>query len=124
LASVEDCRKALDGLAAALAAVEPELRARHVRTRTVACRLADLDVIFVGRLDEDGVHDVVLRAPNGTADVDDKDPDVDVRLTMDSDELVALADGSDDFLHAWLRGRVQVSASMRDLLRLRTLFGL
>jgi hypothetical protein len=115
VANVEDCRKALDGLAAALAAVEPELRARHVPSRTVACRLADLDVIFVGRLDEDGVHDI---------EESDAEPDVDVRLTMDSDELVALADGSDDFLHAWLRGRVQVSASMRDLLRLRSLFGL
>ena len=116
MANVEDCRKALDGLAAALAAVDPELRARHVPTRTVACRLADLDVVFVGRLDEDGVHDV--------DESDELEPDVDVRLTMDSDELVALSDGSDDFLHAWLRGRVQVSASMRDLLRLRSLFGL
>lgn len=124
MASVEDCRKALDGLAAALAAVEPELRARHVPTRTVACRLADLEVTFVGRLDEDGVHDVVLRAPNGSEEAGGEALEVDVRLTMDSDELVALADGSDDFLHAWLRGRVQVSASMRDLLRLRSLFGL
>ena len=124
MASVEDCRKALDGLTAALAAVEPELRARHVPTRTVACRVADLDVTFVGRLDEDGVHDVVLRTLDGSDEVDDVEPEVDVRLTMDSDELVALADGSDDFLHAWLRGRVQVSASMRDLLRLRSLFGL
>jgi len=116
LASVEDCRKALDGLAAALAEVEPELRARHVPTRTVACRLSDLEVTFVGRLDEHGVHEVD-ESPHA-------EPDVDVRLTMDSDELVALAEGSDDFLHAWLRGRLQVSASMRDMLRLRSLFGL
>jgi hypothetical protein len=116
LATVEDCRKALDGLAAALAEVEPELRARHVPARTVACRLADLEMAFVGRLDEHGVHELDQS--------DELEPDVDVRLTMDSDELVALADGSDDFLHAWLRGRVQVSASMRDLLRLRSLFGL
>jgi hypothetical protein len=116
LATVEDCRKALDGLAEALAAVEPELRARHVPTRTVACRLSDLDVTFVGRLDEHGVHEVAESA--------EVEPDVDVRLTMDSDELLALAEGNDDFLHAWLRGRVQVSASMRDLLRLRSLFGL
>lgn len=116
MASVEHCRKALDGLAAALAEVDPELRARHVPSRTVACRLADLDVTYVGRLDEHGLHDV--------GESDESDPEVDVRLTMDSDELVALADGSDDFLHAWLRGRVQVSASMRDLLRLRSLFGL
>ena len=116
MASVEDCRKALDGLAGALAQVDPELRARHVPTRTVACRLADLELTFVGRLVEDGVHAV--------EESDQAEPEVDVRLTMDSDELVALADGSDDFLHAWLRGRVQVSASMRDLLRLRSLFGL
>jgi hypothetical protein len=116
VASVEDCRKSLDGLAAALADVDAELRARHVPTRTVACRLADLDVTFVGRIDEHGAH--------GVEESDEQEPEVDVRLTMDSDELVALADGSDDFLHAWLRGRVQVSASMRDLLRLRSLFGL
>lgn len=116
MASVEDCRKALDGLAAALADVDAELRARHVPARTVACRLADLDVSFTGRLDEHGVHDIEERY--------DSEPDVDVRLTMDSDELCALAEGTDDFLHAWLRGRVQVSASMRDLLRLRSLFGL
>src|SRR3954451_1457721 len=85
LASVEDCRKALDGLAAALAAVEPELRARHVPARTVACRLTDLELVFAGRLDEDGVHDIT--------EVDDGQHEVDVRLTMDSDELVALADG-------------------------------
>jgi len=116
VANVEDCRKALDGLIAALADVDPDLRARHVPTRTVACCLPDLDVTFVGSLDEHGVHDL--------DESDEREPEVDVRLTMDSDELVALADGSDDFLHAWLRGRVQVSASMRDLLRLRSLFGL
>lgn len=116
MASVGECRKALDSLAAALAEVEPELRARHVPARTVACRLTDLDVTFVGRLDEHGVHEL--------REAGDGEPEVDVRLTMDSDELVALANGSDDFLHAWLRGRVQVSASMRDLLRLRSLFGL
>lgn len=116
MASVEECRSAVDGLIAALAAVEPELRARHVPRRTVACRLPDLDIAFVARLDEDGVHDIV--EANGT------EPDVDVRLTMESNELVALAEGRDDFLHAWLRGRVQISAGVRDLLRLRTLFGL
>lgn len=116
MASVEDCRAAVDGLIAALAAVDPDLRARHVPRRTVACRLPDLEVTFVGRLDEDGVHDV--------AEANGEEPDVDVRLTMDSNELVALAEGRDDFLHAWLRGRVQVSAGVRDLLRLRTLFGL
>ena len=116
MASVEDCRKAVKRLEAQLAGVDADVRARHVPRRTIACRVSDLEVTFVGRLDEHGVHDVTeTPAP---------EPDADARLTLDSDELVALADGTDDFLHAWLRGRIQISASMRDLLRLRSLFGL
>lgn len=116
MATIEACRSALDDLAAMLAAVDTDLRARHVPTRTIACRLSDLDCVFVGRLDADGVHDVRESADDEAA--------ADVRLTMTSDELVALSRREEDFLHAWLRGRIQVSASMRDLLRLRSLFGL
>jgi predicted lipid carrier protein YhbT len=116
MASVEQCRVALDDLIAALASVDPALRAKHVPERTVACRVEDHDITFVGRLDEDGVHDLAASS--------DGDAGVDVRVSMGSDELVALAEGRDDFLHAWLRGRIQVSASMRDLLRLRSLFGI
>jgi predicted lipid carrier protein YhbT len=114
MADVEQCRVALDDLIAALASVDPILRAKHVPERTIACRVDDLDITFVGRLDEHGVHDL--------AEHDDEVEAADVRLSMSSDELVALAERRDDFLHAWLRGRVQVSASMRDLLRLRSLF--
>jgi predicted lipid carrier protein YhbT len=116
MASVEECRAAVDGLIASLDAVDPVLRAKHVPERTVACRVEDLDLMFVGRLDEHGLHDLTESA-NGQGAAD-------VRLSMNSDQLVALAEGRDDFLHAWLRGRVQVSASMRDLLRLRSLFGI
>jgi predicted lipid carrier protein YhbT len=114
MASVDQCRVALDELIAVLASVDPVLRAKHVPERTVACRVEDLDLTFVGRLDEHGLHDL--------AESVDGSSGVDVRVSMSSDELVALAEGSDDFLHAWLRGRIQVSASMRDLLRLRSLF--
>lgn len=116
MATVEACRTALDQLTTMLAGVDPQLRARHVPERTVHCRLSDLDHSFVGRIGPEGVHDLV--------DSTDADPQADVRVTMTSDELVALANGDEDFLHGWLRGRIQVSASMRDLLRLRSLFGL
>lgn len=116
MATVAQCRKAVDQLAAMLSSVSPELREKHVPERIVACRLSDLDRWFVGELDSEGVHNVV--------ETSDDEPEADVRVVMTSDELVALARGEDDFLYAWLRGRVQVSASMRDLLRLRSLFGL
>jgi len=121
MATVPQCRKAVDQLVAMLSSVSPELRARHVPERTIACRLSDLDRWFVGELDPDGVHNVVETKADGP---EAEEPEADVRVVMTSDELVALANGEDDFLYAWLRGRVQVSASMRDLLRLRSLFGL
>jgi len=115
MATVEQCRAALGELSSKLAAVEPELRARHVPDRSVSCFVNDLDVMFACRLDEHGVHDLVEAEPAEPADL---------RLAMDSDVLVALAAGDEDFLSGWLRGRIHVSASMRDLLRLRSLFGL
>ena len=116
MASVEACRAALDELSAMLAAVDADLRVRHVPERTVLCRLSDLDHAFVGRITPDGLYDLT--------ETTDRDASADVRVTMTSDELVALSRGDEDFLHGWLRGRIQVSASMRDLLRLRSLFGL
>ena len=115
MATLQQCRVALEDLTAKLARVEPELRARHVPDRSVTCYVTDLDVVFACRLDQHGVHDLVEGEPEQPADL---------RLTMDSDVLLGLAAGDDDFLSAWLRGRVHVSASMRDLLRLRSLFGL
>src|SRR4051794_19766458 len=108
MATVEECRVALGHLTTMLAGVEPELRARHVPDRRVSCRVNDLGVTFACRLDQHGVHDLTEGEPATPADL---------RLAMTSDALVALAEGQDDFLSAWLRGRVQVSASMRDLLR-------
>ncbi len=115
MATVQQCRVALDELTSKLAAVEPELRARHVPDRSVSCYLTDLDTVFACRLDEHGVHDLVEGEPAEPADL---------RVSMRSDVLLGLASGDEDFLSAWLRGRVQVSASVRDLLRLRSLFGL
>jgi putative sterol carrier protein len=44
-----------------------------------------------------------------------------VRLTVDSDDLLALCHGEMPFAAAWARGRVRIDASVLDLLRLRTL---
>jgi predicted lipid carrier protein YhbT len=120
VASVKQCRSALDRLAKTLDGVDPEQRAKHLPQRTVACRVKDLDVTFTARVDEAGVHDIV-HVPR----VDGKPaPEADVRLALDSDDLIALVDRQDDFVSAWLHGRVQVSAPMRDMLRLRSVLGL
>ncbi|HWA64791.1 MAG TPA: SCP2 sterol-binding domain-containing protein [Mycobacteriales bacterium] len=118
MATAKQCRAALDRLVESVEDVDPELRAKHIPQRTVLCLVRDLDVVFTARLDADGVHDLV-QAPAGTQ-VESKD----VRLSLDSDDLIALAMGREDFVTAWLRGKVHVSASVRDMLRLRSLFGL
>jgi hypothetical protein len=119
MASVKDCEGALRRLAASLAEVDPELRARHLPTRRVACRIKDLDVVYVARLDEAGVRGLAPASPVGEIPAD-----TEVKVTVTSDDLMALANGEDDVLQAWLRGRVQISAPMRDMLRLRALVGL
>jgi predicted lipid carrier protein YhbT len=119
VASAKQCRSALSRLASTLDEIDPDLRSKHVPRRTVLCRVKDLDVCFTARVDEDGVHDLAQLKTGTTAN-----PQADVRFALASDDLVALANGDDDFINAWLHGRVQVSAPMRDMLRLRSLLGL
>jgi predicted lipid carrier protein YhbT len=119
VATIKQCRSALDQLAATLDGVDPDLRTKHLPQRTVACRVRDLGVVFLAELDEDGVHNITVAEP-----APDGQRPADVRLSLDSDDLVALAMGEDDFVKAWLHGRVQVSASVRDMLRLRSVLGL
>jgi predicted lipid carrier protein YhbT len=118
VATVKQCRTALDRLVSTVDGVDPALRTKYIPSRTVLCRVRDLEVIFTARLDADGVHDLTELPADGEAAT------ADVRLALDSADLIALADGTEDFLTAWLRGRVHVSASVRDMLRLRSLFGL
>jgi predicted lipid carrier protein YhbT len=118
VATAKQCRAALDRLVESVDDVDPALRAKHIPERTVLCLVRDLDVVFTARLDSGGVHDLT-QAPVG-----DELESKDLRLILDSDELIALASGREDFVTAWLRGRVHVSASVRDMLRLRSLFGL
>jgi predicted lipid carrier protein YhbT len=119
MASVKQCRSALDRLAKSLDTLEPEVRSKHLPQRTVACRVKDLDVLFTARVDEAGVHDIAQAAAD-----DGAAPSADVRVALDSDDLIALVDREDDFISAWLHGRVQVSAPVRDMLRLRSFLGL
>ena len=51
----------------------------------------------------------------------DESPKAQIRLTTDSDDLVAMTDGDLGFGQAWLSGKVKVEAGVRDLLKLRSM---
>ena len=114
MASVQDCEKALTSLVERIAAVDPELRARYVVTRTLACRVSDIDVTFLATLNDEGIEE--LRCTDG------KDTHgAQVRLTATSDDLLALVEGDLSPPMAWATGRLRVQASPLDLLKLRAL---
>ncbi|MFG1710252.1 SCP2 sterol-binding domain-containing protein [Nonomuraea sp. M3C6] len=114
MASVEECRAALAKLVAQFDEVGEEDRAKHVVERTVSCRVPDLGVIFYGRLHYGGLDPFTEQPP-----ADGKPADV--KLTIASDDLIALVDGELDLARALLGGRVKIDASFGDLLRLRRL---
>lgn len=112
MASVAECRAAIDVLAGRLERYDRTVRARNIPERTIGVTLLDLDATFVGRLHEGSLVDITEV---------DGGPKPQVRLVMNSDDLIALTDGDLHFAHAWATGRVRLDASLRDLLRLRAL---
>jgi predicted lipid carrier protein YhbT len=107
MASESECERALRSLADALAALDPEVRRKHVVERTVSCRVPDLDVTWYARLTDDGLRDLGREGERAQ-----------VRLTVSSDDLIALAEGSLSAPTAVATGRLRVQASPLDLLRL------
>jgi hypothetical protein len=81
--------------------------------RSLSCRLTDLDEVVLGRLSTGAVRDLHV-LPHGP-----EVPKADIRLTMKSDDLIALTDGQLHFGTAWATGKVKLEAGLRDLLRLR-----
>ena len=106
-----DCEAAVHALVTRLADVDPDLRTRYAVRRTVSCRIADLDVVFVGRLAEDGLTDVHTERAERAQ----------VRLTVSSDDLLALCDGRLGVATAVATARLRVQAGPLDLLKLRAL---
>ncbi|MFC7584110.1 SCP2 sterol-binding domain-containing protein [Nonomuraea antimicrobica] len=97
MASVEECRAALAKLVTQFDEIDESDRAKHVVERTVSCRVPDLGVTFYGRLHHGGLDPFTeLPPPNGKA--------ADVKLTIVSDDLVALVDGELDLARALLGG--------------------
>lgn len=114
MATIEECRTALDRFAANLSGAEGDARAAAALDRSLSCRITDLDVTFVGRLAGGEIRDVVT-VPGEPGEK------AQIRLTMKGDDLLAMVAGELSFARAWGSGRVRVHASLRDVLRLRSL---
>ncbi|WP_112466510.1 sterol-binding protein [Streptomyces triticisoli] len=114
MATIEECRSALEKLSDNMADAEGNVREAAALDRSVSCHLKDLDVTFVGRLTGGRieVRDTVQGPPPERAQI---------RLAMAGDDLVALVGGELHFAKAWGSGRVRLEASLLDLFRLRKL---
>jgi hypothetical protein len=111
VASLDDCAKALQDLSDRIASVDADSRHKHAIDRSVSVEVSDLATTFTGRLDGDGLHDIITDATKRAQ----------IRLTTSSDDLVAVTSGSLSFASAWSSGRLKVDANPLDLLRLRSL---
>ncbi|GAA2774857.1 MULTISPECIES: SCP2 sterol-binding domain-containing protein [Kitasatospora] len=114
MASIEECREALEQLSRNLAGSQGDVRKAAALDRSLTCHLTDLGLTFAGRLRDGRITDVT-ETPGPPA------AKADIRLAMTGDDLVAMVGGRLNFASAWAGGRVRLEAGFRDLLRLRTL---
>ena len=111
MASTKECARALRGLSRRLADVDGELRRKHAVDRTISCRITDLDTDFSARVTDGELVDIEQQPL----------PDAQIKLTVSSDDLVALTAGELSVTSAWASGRLRIEASLLDMLRLRSL---
>ena len=112
MTTAEECRAALQKLAGRLSEMSPAERDQYFGNRTISVTIPDLGVTYVSVLGAG--DDPVREAVPG-------EPPADMRLTANSDEVVALAEQPMNIARAWMSGRIKIEASVKDLFRLRRL---
>ena len=112
MTSAEECRTALQKLAGRLGELTPAEREEYFGNRTISVTIPDLGVTFVSRLGSG--DDPVREAVPG-------EPPAAIRMTANSDEVIALCEQPMNIARAWITGRIKIEASMKDLFRLRRL---
>jgi hypothetical protein len=113
MASVEECRKALESLTGRLSNMDAKDRAAKLADRTLSCRVSDLGVTFLTRLGSHGADPIVEARAGASA--------AQIRFTALSDDVMAIGENPGIFAKAWLSGRIRVEGSFMDLLQLRKL---
>jgi predicted lipid carrier protein YhbT len=99
----------LDELLDRFREVDPGVRAMLPNRRTIEARCPDLDLVRWAEWR--GGDLTVLEEPPAQRP--------DIRISIDSDDLLAIADGRLTFSRAYGANRLRLEASMTDLLRLR-----
>lgn len=110
MATVDECRDALNLLADRLAA-NAEAQSKLDLERTIAVRLADPDTAFHGRLSGGRLLDIA----------DGDDPEAKIALVTTGDNLLALVRGKLDVMGAMAARKLSIRANPFDLLKLRKL---
>ena len=113
MATAEECRQALERLTGQIADMDPKDREAFLADRQLSVEVTDLGVTFLTHLRPDGASPITVA--NGS------DGPAQVRFTVKSDDLVAIAGDPGIFIRSWLTGRLKIQASLSDLLRLRKL---
>jgi predicted lipid carrier protein YhbT len=111
VATVDDCRNALQKLARQMDEHVADSATTIDLDRTLACTVRDLGVHFHARIAGGRLLDLA----------DGDNPKAKIRLTADSDDLVALVDGELHLAQAVASRRISISANPFDLLKLRKL---
>jgi hypothetical protein len=104
------CEAALRGLADRLDMLARSGRPPAAPDRTLSCRLPDLGISYTAELRAGALRDIA----------EDSRP-AQITFTLTSDDLLAITSGQLSVTTAWATGRLKVEASVRDLLRVRSL---
>ena len=109
MATVREVDDVLVDLLSRFEQVDQGTRSILPSRRVIEARFPDLDVVRHAEWRE-GELLVLDEPPQRRADI---------RVTVDSDDLVAMAEGRLSFSRAYAANRIRLDASMTDLLRLR-----
>lgn len=109
MATVHEVDAVLIDLLTRFEQVDPATRSTLPHRRVIEARFPDLDLVRHARWHQGELH-VLDEAPQDRADI---------RVTVDSDDLLAMAEGRLSFARAYAANRIRLDASMTDLLRLR-----
>jgi len=115
VASANEVQAELQKLVDRLAGADPKVHADLHRTlggaRIVQMEVPDLEESFWSLLDQGRMDEIHRGEPDRS----------DIRITADSDDLIAMIDGTKPLFSSYLAGHIRVQASVSDLLALRRL---